>query len=251
MRNRIIEALKNILEKDNNIFAVWLEGADSLGLVDEYSDIDLVIDVLDGYEEQAFAIIESIIKNFGKLDLNWEAPPPTEKLRYKVFHIEGTSEHLLIDVNIQSHSRKFEFIEGHPCEKPAVLFDKKQVIVFKKLDETTIKQNALNEMPNIQAIFFQRSKVKKCILRKEFLEGLAYYQKTVLEPLIHLLRIQYTPWIPDYGLVHISQHLPRDVVQRLEKLHKTASLEELEQNFNEAELWLKDSMNALLEANKP
>jgi hypothetical protein len=237
MREFIIEKLKIELEKEEFVYALWLEGADSQDEVDEFSDIDFVADVEDSYEEHTLQKIESCLAKIDKLDFSREAPRPLDTLRYKIFHIEGTSEHLLIDVNIQSHSRQFKFIEGCPFESPLVLFDKKGVIKFRKLDELEIAEGIKVSLSATELAFFQRSKVKKSIKREEFLEALEYYRITVLEPLVRLLRIKYTPSIPDYGLVHISHHLPKDAIDRLEKLHQIGSFEDLEHAFLQAEKW--------------
>ncbi len=240
IRDNIIETLKRELEQDNDVYALWLEGADSLGNVDRYSDIDMVLDVKDNEESRILSKIEDILQSFDSLDLNWEAPQPTSKLRYKIYHIKDTSEHLFIDVNVQSHSREFNFIEGHPFEKPLVLFDKKNVIKFEKLNKENLGKSLQEQLATIDILFFQRSKVKKYILRYEYLEALAYYHKHVLDPLVMLLRIIHTPLIADYGPIHISKHLPQESLQKLEKMYQTSSLDDLKKRLQEAELWFND-----------
>ena len=42
-----------------------------------------------------------------------------------------------------------------------------------------------------------------------------------------VLRIRYTPLNLDYGVVHISEHLPRELVLELEELFKITSVEEV------------------------
>lgn len=240
MRDNIVEILKQELKRDKDVYALWLEGADSLGTVDQYSDIDMVLDVKDNEENRILLKIENILQSLDSLDLNWEAPQPALKLRYKVYHIKDTSEHLFIDVNVQSNSREFTFIENHPYEKPLVLFDKENVIKFEKLDEKNLKDSLKKQLIMAEALFFQRSKVKKYILRQEYLEAVTYYQKHILDPLVILLRIIHTPLIVDYGLVHISQHLPRESLKKLEILYQIGSLDDLAKRLPEAIHWFND-----------
>lgn len=235
MRHKIIEKIKSGLESDDAVFALWLEGADSLNTVDEFSDIDVVADVKDGEEDRVLQKIENILSESGNFDLNWEAPRPNSSLRYKIFHIVGTSEHLIIDVNVQSHSREFEFTEGNPYEKPFVLFDKAGVIKYQKVDQEKIKQEMSDQIPGLEALFFQRSKIRKSIIRKEFLEAFAYYKKLVLDPVVQLFRFKYAPMASDYGLVHISRHLPPEIVDQIEELYQVSSLEDLGQKLEKAE----------------
>ena len=39
-RNYIIDYVKKYVESKDYVYAMWLEGADGLGEVDEYSDLD-------------------------------------------------------------------------------------------------------------------------------------------------------------------------------------------------------------------
>jgi hypothetical protein len=69
--------------------------------------------------------------------------------------------------------------------------------------------------------------VSKYVERDAFLEALAYYRKQVLDPIIELLFIRYTPLIPDHYLVHISDQLPELEVRTLEDLHRVSSSKEI------------------------
>ena len=241
-REQIIQAITQGLENDPAVFALWLEGADSNDVLDEYSDIDIVADAKDGDEETVLEKVGEILKSIGKLDLEFLNPQPHPKLRYKVFHLKDTSEFLLIDVCIQSHSRDFEFTEDNKYESPKVLFDKNGVIKFSKVDEDKLKKEICESLTSLENTFFQRSKIKKYILRKKYLEAFAYYNKNVLEPLVELLRICHTPIIREYHLVHISDHLPKDKVAELEKLYRITSLDDISQNVKLAENMFMEAM---------
>jgi predicted nucleotidyltransferase len=234
-RQEIIKAIKEQLETNPSVFALWLEGSNSNGSADQYSDIDLVADVADGKEDEVLSEIESVLGTMGHLDFNHTAPRPNEYLRYKIFHIEGTSEHLLIDVNIQSHSRDFSFVEGNEFEKPFVLFDQIGVIKFQKINKSEQDKTIQKRLRELEATFYQRSKVRKYIVRNKFLETLALYHKDVLFPLIELLRLKYTPLASDYYLIHISDHLPVDAVRQLEDFHKVSSVQEISEKLPLAE----------------
>src|SRR3989344_794648 len=241
-REQIIQAITQGLENDPAVFALWLEGADSNDVLDEYSDIDIVADAKDGDEETVLEKVGEILKSIGKLDLEFLNPQPHPKLRYKVFHLKDTSEFLLIDVCIQSHSRDFEFTEGNKYESPKILFDKNGVIKFSKTDEDKLKKEICESLVNLENAFFQRSKIKKYILRKKYLEAFAYYNKNVLEPLVELLRICHTPIIREYHLVHISDHLPKDKVAQVEELYRITSLDDIAQNVKLAENMFAEAM---------
>ena len=182
------------------------------------------------------------MKEIDELDLEFLNPQPHPKLRYKIFHLKNTSEFLLIDVCIQSHSRNFEFTEGNKYESPKTLFDKNGIIKFSKVDEDKLKKEICESLASLENTFFQRSKIKKYILRKKYLEAFAYYNKTVLEPLVELLRISHTPLIREYHLVHISDHLPKDMVGQVEKLYRITSLDDIAENLKQAENMFAEAM---------
>lgn len=241
-REQVIAAITDGLKDNPNVFALWLEGADSNDNIDEYSDIDLVADVKDGDEENALKRVGEILRNLDELDLEYEYPKPHPKLRYKIFHLKNTSEYLFIDVTIQSHSRDFEFVEGNRHESPKILFDKAGVIKFRKIDDEKLRKDICESLTVLENVFFQRSKVRKYILRNKYLEAFAYYNKSVLEPLVELLRICHTPLIREYHLVHISDHLPKDTVAMVENLYRINSSENISKNLKEAEKLFADAM---------
>ncbi len=234
-RELIIDTLRKGLENNPSIFALWLEGADSTGDLDEFSDIDMVADVKDNEEDSVYKEIENILSRLGKLDLNYKSDQGSSLLKYRIYHIENTSDHLLIDMSIQSHSRNFKFTKGNKAESPYVLFDKANVIGFKEIPEEEIRHSASERLTHIKSAFFQRSNVRKYIKRQKFLEALLYYHQKVLRPLVELIRLKYTPLISEYHLVHISDHLPKELVDQIEELYKVASLQEIEQNLGKAE----------------
>lgn len=241
-REQIIATITDGLKNNPNVFALWLEGADSNENIDEYSDVDLVADVKDGEEENTLKRVGEILRNLDELDLEYEYPKPHPKLRYKIFHLKNTTEHLLIDVTIQSHSRDFEFIEGNKHESPKVLFDKAEVIKFRKIDDEKLRREICESLTVLENVFFQRSKVKKYILRNKYLEAFAYYNKNVLEPLVELLRICHTPIIQDYHLIHISDHLPKEIVSKVENLYHINTINDIAKNLKEAERLFADTM---------
>lgn len=234
-REQIITAISDGLKDDPNVFALWLEGADSNENLDEYSDIDIVADVKDGEEENTLQSVGKILRKLDKLDLEYEASQPHPKLRYKIFHLKSTTEFLIIDVCIQSHSRDFEFLEGNKHESPKILFDKAGVVKFRKIDDKKLTKEICESLTVLENIFFQRSKVKKYISRNKYLEAFAYYNKNVLEPLVELLRICHTPLIREYYLVHISDHLPKEMVKEVENLYRINSVDDIGKNLKEAE----------------
>jgi len=196
-QEHVIDALHARFKDDPLVFALWLEGSDAFDRVDEYSDVDVVMDVEDGHEEATLSHVEDALRTLGDLDLVSPVGRPNQHLWHKVFHIKGSSEYLYIDVDIQRHSRDFSFIEGDPDERPRVIFDKAQVLRFKPA-EANAKELA-ERLHRIKSFFAQRTRVTKYLRRGLFLEAWASYHRCVLQPLVELLRLRYRPAAPTTG----------------------------------------------------
>ncbi|PIS04648.1 MAG: hypothetical protein COT81_05385 [Candidatus Buchananbacteria bacterium CG10_big_fil_rev_8_21_14_0_10_42_9] len=235
IRKRIVNQLKKEFENNPNVFAFWLEGSDAIGKNDEYSDLDPWLDVADGKEEEIFNKVEIALKNIASLDISFEVEHPDKKIRQKYYHLKGTSKYLLIDLCIQSHSRKFKFIKGHKYEVPQVIFDKNNVIRFLTIENENLKMQNQQRLHYLENRFGQTARVKKYIKRGKFLEALIYYHEWALKPLVELLRIKYTPLISNYYLVKISDDLPKEALKKVEDLYRVSSISEIEKKLPNAQ----------------
>ena len=227
-RHKIIDEIERCLKDNPLVYAMWFEGADATDTVDEYSDLDVVVDVKDGAEEQAFGEVESALARLGRIDLSHEKEPFHPKLRHRVLHLQETPGTLLIDLVVQSHSREDgDFIRQNRSEQPKVIFDKAEVIKFRDVDETRLADDMRERLTHLRGVFAQQSRVTKYVARRKFLECVGYYSKFVLKPLIEVLRIRYSPLCHDYDIVHISEHLPEQVVSEFEDMFKVNTVEQI------------------------
>jgi len=245
-RDDIIKALHIALEPLPYIHALWLEGADANGMVDEYSDIDFWIDFDDTYEEAAIAAVEDALATFAKIDLKEVFSHPHPKIRQRVYHLAGTSEFLMLDVCWQCHSRADEivYIEGSIVENALPLFDKSNVLRWKAYDPTDDTDTHKAVLSKAQYRYGQHSRVWKYVRRGLYLEAYAYYNQYVLNPLIDLLRLLYTPANTDYYLCHISHHIPADAREKLEWFAQIASLGDIAAHMEPAREWFDELAGA-------
>lgn len=239
-RQEILAYLREKLEPHLHIHAFWLEGADARGTVDEFSDLDVWLDVEDGQEEIVLKQIEQCLSELGPLDLTHTVLHPHPQIRQRFFHLTGTSEFLIIDVCIQSHSREVEFSSGDLVK---TFFDKSNVIRF---GETIEKINVLGEAKAIQSqVMLYRIWVLKALRRGHWLEAMSYYHECILEPLARVLRLRYTPEKFEYSFKHFDQDLPEDVIRQLKTLTQIDSGERLESNLNQAVQWLNKTVQEM------
>ncbi len=224
-RDTILSTLREHLEADPRILALWLEGADTTGSVDEYSDLDVCCSVETGALEPVTTCAREALESLGRLDLV-DASTREDDFWFTIYHLEGTSPYLLIDFNAFV-SRGCQFFSGDAIEKPLVLFDRAGMVRFIQPQvhlDTLIQGGRLRALVEIAG---QGSRIEKYIRRGDFLEAFGYYHKWLLQPLIEVLRMRYTPLHPDYYIVHISHHLPSSILAQLENFFQIGSLAEL------------------------
>lgn len=244
----IIQKLKEELEPLQYIYAMWLEGADATGHADEFSDIDICVDFEDDQEKQAIEAVEKALSKIAEIDYMYTMNHDHPKLRQRIYHLKGSSEYLMIDFCWQLHSRKKEesvFVRNSPIEAAKVIFDKSGVIQYKDENEADFKSWDNVRLEECKYRYSQHCRVIKYVHRGMYLEAYAYYNRYVLEPLIDMLRLIYTPAHAHYYLIHISQHIPQSEVKKLEFFAKITSLEDVAEKTKLAESWFMELMNAL------
>ena len=230
-RDYIINYIKEYAISKEYVYAMWLEGADGLNQVDDYSDLDFWFDVEDTKRDSFIEELVEKLSELGKIDSKMTKVTPD--IYQSNIHLENTSEYLTLDLAAQNDSRDREctcFTKGSMTELPKVIFDRKNIISFKEPEaiEKDMLKNIYEEKKNR---ILQYSRVTKYIKRNQYLECFMEYDKQIVKPLITIARIIYTPEIYDYDLCHISRHLPSNVVSKLEHLYKVNSFDEIEKNI--------------------
>ena len=244
-REQIIECLKEFSFGKSYVYAMWLEGADGIGQVDAYSDIDFWFDVEQSRQE---TFLHECIAELEKLaGIDSRVDNIRREIAQSNIHLEDTSEYLTLDICVQSHEiRGIDvtcYVENDIAEQPLILFDKKNIISFCR--------GAINE-EEIRRVFgdsknriLQMSRVRKYIQRNQYLEAYGKYLENVAEPLVSMARLLYTPRHYEYALCHISRHLPEEAVSELTRFYQVTSLKEIEENLQKAEQLFRKYEGAL------
>lgn len=229
----LLARLKHALKGHPFIHAAWLEGADAWGRADEFSDVDLWLDVQAGREEHALGIVRGVVESFGPLTVSDAPRHPDPLLRQRFYGSGGLSPSLFVDVCVQTHGRDVKFTAADPY---LVWFDRAEVIQTTKEAEVDV-QLELNRLLSRRWRFLL---VEKELRRGHPLEALAYYRNEVLTLLVRFLRLRYTPEKLEYGLKHIQHDLPPDALARLFTLHSFSTPDELRQGVLETQAWMQE-----------
>ncbi|OGO92553.1 MAG: hypothetical protein A2Y17_10930 [Clostridiales bacterium GWF2_38_85] len=148
-----------------------------------------------------------------------------------------------MDFNWQLHSRdrnEYFYYKNDIVEGAKVIFDKDEIVRFVEIDRKIIANNKNSCRADCDYHYSQHFRVQKYILRGTLPECYAYHNRYVIEPLVIMLRLKYTPMYPHHYLLHISHHIPKADLTRLEKLLKISNLKGFDDGMKDAESWYKE-----------
>lgn len=237
-RNDIVDALEKGLKNQDYVYALWLEGSDGNNTVDGYSDIDIWLDVEDKYINECIIVVEKILNTISPIEFMYNMKHPHPKIEQIIYHLENTSEFLMIDFCWQLNSRdKIYFNINDKIENAKVIFDKADVIGFNEGETEDKAEKTLEVKKEVQYRFSQSVRVMKYVHRGQYLEALYAYNEYVFFSLVKYLRSIYTPDYIGFELLHISQHLPKEYVDKLIYFGQVASLNDIEIKTAEAKRW--------------
>lgn len=235
-RENIIHKLTELLDRNKNVYAVWLEGSDANGNLDQYSDIDICADIDGEAIDNVFTEIQSL---FDIDSIHENQNSDTE--RQLVFHIVDADKYLVVDFNAYVHGvANTTFIKGDNIDACKVLFDKCGIIQYKDYDPHEESDACAYWENESKYRLSQIIRVEKYCLRGLYPEAFIYYNKYVIEPLVFTLRSKYTPTKIGYYMVHISQHIPKEEVEKLNRILKISSTDDILANLTFAEKWFKE-----------
>lgn len=237
MNYTFVDELKSVLEKDERTHAMWIGGSVAEGYSDDYSDIDLYLDIDDGSEEYIFSTIEEFLEMKSDLDVNFleNLSPPYS---HKIYHLAGTDQLHFIEVTLHSHSHHIGLFDR--LRKIKVLFDKDGVTDFESIDQVQYDE-MLNKRKKflVEKIKIGEVSVGKELRRKQFLDAMHNYHYWILEPIVELARIMHCPLKVTYGLKHASRDLPEKTMKEIESLYKINSLDDFERKIEDVAAMIK------------
>ena len=202
-REKITELLKEHLQARDDVYAFWVEGSAPQGYADEFSDIDLWLSVDDDKIFMVYDDIEQILSEIAPIDFRYVVKNKGE-LGQNVYHLEGMSEFLTVDVNTQGVSRDVYLVKG--IDDAEVIFDKQNIVKFKEREPANVDIEAKRK--KLQGFYEQmRPSVLKNVRRGKSLEVLYYYH-LILRYATKFLRLKHG-WHEktDFDLKHIYRDI--------------------------------------------
>lgn len=233
---KIVEHLRGELEARNDIYAFWIEGSAPQGYADEFSDIDLWLSTDDDRIFTIYVDIEAILSEIAPIDFKYVVKTKGA-LGQNVYHLQGMSDFLTIDVNTQSINRdpnESYLVKG--IDDATIIFDKCGVVRFKEREPANIDIEAKRK--KLQGFYKQmRPSLLKNVRRGKSLEALYYYH-LILRYATRFLRLKYG-WHEkaDFDLKHVYRDIPETEVESLERFYDVRA-NEIEGVLPELKEWI-------------
>jgi hypothetical protein len=218
-REDILSALEKSLKPIDEIYALWEAGAVAFNRIDQWSDIDLMVDVQDECVAKTWDVIENTLKGLSPIELRYELPQPAWHGHSQVFYrLQNASPYLFVDAVVMQHSNPNKFLEVEQHGQPKVLFDKLGVTQPPAFDLQALKTRLQEQVQQMKVTFdlFQVETTKE-LNRGNDIEALSFYYASTIRPLVELLRIRYmsVPARHKFYTRYVQYDLPKEVVEKL------------------------------------
>ena len=245
-REEIINRLIKELEPVGYINAMWEGGSEAFDRTDEWSDIDLGVDVNDENVEDAFVKIEEVLNKISPVKIKYRLPDPTWHGNPQSFYLlEDTSPFRLIDLSVIPRSNDSKFTEKEIHGGLKFYLDKNGTETKAKFDSNDIDKGIERRRRYIETTFemFKILPLKE-INRKNYIEAFAFYNSYVLRPLVDLLRMKYALREHyNFATRYVYYELPADVVKKLERLYFCKDGDALRNNYDEGVKWVEELLS--------
>jgi hypothetical protein len=243
-RGEILAALRAVLEPLDYVHAMWEGGAAAFGRVDQWSDIDLQVDTDDAHAGEIFAIVERALRELTEIEVKVEVPQPAWHGHHQAFYrLRDAGPFLQLDLVAVVHSSPGKFLERAIHGKPVVHFDKSGVVTPVEIDVDAMLaklRRRVEDIGNAYRLFgiFPYKEIN----RGNPIEAIAFYQSSVLRPLLEVLRIIHAPARHNFHTRYIHYDLPAALVAELEPLFFIPSPEMLPAACERAGAMLRDAI---------
>ncbi|MGF7060184.1 hypothetical protein [Brassicibacter mesophilus] len=246
-RDDILKSIIETLKPLEYVYGMWQCGSAAFKRVDEWSDVDIIIDVADDKTEEVFKKVDNALETLSPIENSFGVFKTIWQGAYqKVYKLKDTNRFLAIDVCAIQHSSSSKFLEKEIHGDVFVHFDKKNITNIKPIDKIKFAEKLNERVQQLENTFklFQYLTEKE-LYRKNYMEALSYYNNFTLNPLVEVLRIRHKPFRYNFKSRYLYYDLPEDVVNRLHDFYFIKDGDELKLRHEEANKWFNEVISQL------
>lgn len=251
-RKQILEVITETLQPLDYVYGMWQCGSSAFKRVDQWSDIDIVVDADDDKVRDVFPIIDKALETLAPIEMSYECPQPMSQGAYqKVYKLEGISRFMVIELCVVKHGSSEKFLQREIHGEVLVHFDKENLTELKPFDEEKFYDQLNIRLENIEKLFnIYQFLIEKEINRNNQIEALAFYHNFTLNPLVEVLRMKYNPYRYNFKARYVYYDLPKEVVKKLEEFYFIKDIENLNLKHKEAIKWFNSTICELKKIEK-
>ena len=211
MKNRddIIRTMSEAAESTQAVLSLWEEGSAAFGRSDEYSDVDLAAIVARGEVSTVADLLRhAAVRTAGQIT---ESRLDHEDGSVQFYwSLEDTSQYHFVDLTLYEHTGEPRELCRDVHGDPVVHFNREKAlqVVTDSLDDRAARIRAsLTEhraMSRVAPVLVERH-----IRRGHALHALGEYHRSILRPLVELLRIRHCPQRNSFYFTYAHWDLPR------------------------------------------
>ena len=238
-RDELIEALRHHVHSDERIRVAWLGGSDASGRTDSLSDLDPMLATAAGDLEAVIDDFERWLDRSVGIASRYRFPEPTPHGHPSVLYLgESTSADLAVDLLVMDVATpivdRFLDVERHGAGR--VLIDREGWFDEPvRLDRTSHRRRIERRLARLAALHpHLMPVVRKPLRRGHRLDAFARYQRSLIQPLCELMRIEHDPDRFDYGFRYLDRDLPQDERTLLESLAFIGATDDLDAAIDDA-----------------
>jgi hypothetical protein len=245
-RAEILQSVRQSLEPQRQILAMWEGGAAAFDRVDRWSDIDLMVAAKDGQADRAAQDAEAILKKLSPIKARLPANHPNwPDMIHTFYKLKRADEFLLVDVAVMPQSSKDKLLEPEIHGKALVHFDKAKICRPSKLDRKNFLAGMKERKARLMNMFELFSNyVAKELNRKNYIEAQYNYFMT-LNMLVESLRMKHGPFHYDFRGRYLHYELPPLAAAKLQALFYVKDPADLRRKDARARRWFKEVIKSV------
>lgn len=246
-REEILNCIESELKSLDYVNGMWQCGSAAFGRVDEWSDIDIVVDVEDDKVMEVFKVTDKVLESLSPIERSFECPQPMSPGAYqKAYKLRDVSKFLLIEICAVKNSSNQKFLQKEIHNEVFVHFDKKNVTDVKPIDINEFSSKLKTRIVQMENLFnLYQFLIDKELNRNNHIEAMAFYQSFTLNPLLEVIRIRYAPFRYNFRTRYVYYDLPEDIVNRLHSFYFIKNSDELKIKHEEAKIWFNEMIEEL------
>lgn len=241
-REVILGALRRTLEPQPHVHAMWEGGSEAFRRTDEWSDIDVQVDVDDEKVPETLIMIEGVLESLSPIRDRLEMPPKPGYAQV-FYRLRDTSPFLLVDLCVMKRSHPDKFLEPEIHGRVVIHFNKEGALEVKHLDVDAHMARIRPHRERMETRFSMfHTMVEKELHRENYPAAIDLYYRLVLDSLVDALRLSHAPAHFDFKVPYLNHDLPEATQARLRGLFFVTDGNDLRRKYEDASRWFKETL---------